>query len=58
VKPSVTWLLALIPVTLWLEHAGAPAPWVFFSAALAIVPIAQMIVRATEHLARVETHSC
>ncbi len=50
-KPSVTWLLALIPVTLWLDHSGAPAPWVFFSAALAIVPIARMIVRATEQLA-------
>ena len=50
-KPSMNWLLALIPVTLWLEHAGAPAPWVFFSAALAIVPIARLIVRATEQLA-------
>jgi hypothetical protein len=27
VKPSVNWLLALIPVTLALEHGGAPAPW-------------------------------
>ena len=50
-KPSVNWLLALIPVTLALEHAGAPAPWVFFSAAVAIVPIARMIVRSTEQLA-------
>jgi Ca2+:H+ antiporter len=51
VKPSLDWLLALIPVTLLLEHGGAPAPWVFFSAALAIVPIARLIVRATEELA-------
>ena len=50
-KPSVNWLLAFIPITLAIEHAGAPAPWVFFSAALAIVPIASLIVHATEQLA-------
>jgi Ca2+:H+ antiporter len=50
VKPSLNWLFALIPVTLAIEHAGAPAPWVFFSAALAIVPIARLIVRSTEQL--------
>ena len=50
VKPSLNWLLAFIPITLALEHAGAPAPWVFFSAAVAIVPIARLIVRSTEHL--------
>jgi Ca2+:H+ antiporter len=49
-KPSFNWLLASIPVTVGLEHAGAPAPWVFFSAAVAIVPIARLIVRSTEHL--------
>jgi len=49
-KPSINWLLAFIPVTLALEHTGAPAPWIFFSAALAIVPIAALIVRSTEHL--------
>jgi Ca2+:H+ antiporter len=47
----MNWLLALIPVTLALEHAGAPAPWVFFAAAVAIVPIASLIVRSTEQLA-------
>jgi Ca2+:H+ antiporter len=51
VRPSVNWLLALIPVTLALEHAGAPAPWVFFAAAVAIVPVARLIVRSTEALA-------
>jgi Ca2+:H+ antiporter len=51
VRPSVNWLLALIPVTLALEHAGAPAPWVFFVAAVAILPIARLIVRSTEQLA-------
>ena len=49
-KPSINWLLAFIPVTLVLEHTGAPAPWIFFSAALSIVPIAALIVRSTEHL--------
>jgi Ca2+:H+ antiporter len=51
VKPSVNWLLALIPVTLALEHADVADPWVFFSAALAIVPVARLIVHSTEHLA-------
>jgi Ca2+:H+ antiporter len=51
VKPSIDWLLAFVPVTLALEHAHAPAPWVFFSAALAIVPAARLIVRSTEELA-------
>jgi Ca2+:H+ antiporter len=50
-RPSVDWLFALIPVTLALEHAEAPAPWVFFAAAGAIVPVARLIVRSTEQLA-------
>jgi Ca2+:H+ antiporter len=50
-KPSLNWLFALIPVTLALEHAGAPDHWVFFAAAIAIVPIARLIVRSTEELA-------
>jgi Ca2+:H+ antiporter len=49
-KPSINWLLAFIPITLGLEHGGAPAPWVFFSAAVAIVPVARLIVRSTEQL--------
>jgi len=50
---SVYWLLAFIPITLILEHAGGlPPPWIFFSAALAIIPIAAMIVHATEQLSR------
>jgi len=46
----VNWLLVFIPVTLALEHFGAREPWVFFSAALAIVPIARLIVRSTEQI--------
>ena len=51
-KPSVNWLLVFIPATLILEHvAHAPAPVIFLGAALAILPIAALIVRSTEHLA-------
>ena len=50
-KPNVNWLLAFVPITLALEYAHVPAPLIFLSAALAIVPIAAAIVHATEHLA-------
>src|SRR5687768_18307434 len=46
----MNWLFALVPVAVALEHFGAPAPYVFFAAALAIVPIARLIVRSTEQL--------
>src|SRR5262245_47468890 len=47
----VNWLLVFLPVTVVLEHLGnVPPPVIFFSAALAIVPIAALIVRATEQL--------
>src|SRR5437763_11402557 len=49
---SIDWLFIFIPITLVLEHAGKlPAPAIFFSAALAIVPIAALIVRSTEQVA-------
>jgi len=51
VRLSINWLLAFIPITLALEHVEVPAPWIFFSAAIAIVPIASLIVRSTEQLA-------
>jgi Ca2+:H+ antiporter len=51
-KPSINWLLVFIPITLILEHAvTSSAALIFFAAALAIVPVAALIVRATEHLA-------
>lgn len=50
-KPSINWLFAFIPVSLILEYAHVPAPVLFFSAALAIIPIARLIVESTEHLA-------
>lgn len=50
-KPSVNWLFVFIPVTVLLERVGSvAAPVIFFSAALAIVPIAALIVRGTENL--------
>jgi Ca2+:H+ antiporter len=49
-KPSINWLLAFIPITLVLEGAHASPPLIFFSAALAIVPIASLIVHSTEQI--------
>jgi Ca2+:H+ antiporter len=49
-KPSLNWLLAFIPLSLALERAHVPPPVLFFSAALAIVPIARLIVLSTEQL--------
>ena len=50
-KPSMNWLLAFIPISLALEYAHVPAPVLFFSAAMAILPIARLIVLSTEQLA-------
>ena len=51
-KPSLNCLLIFIPITVVLEHiVTISPPIVFFSAALAIIPIANMIVQATEQLA-------
>jgi Ca2+:H+ antiporter len=50
-KPSIYWLLAAAPVAAALDAAGAAPPAVFFCAALAIVPLATLIVHSTEHLA-------
>ncbi len=50
-KPSIHWLLIAMPVAAALDAMGAAAPLVFFCAALAIVPLASLIVHSTEHLA-------
>jgi Ca2+:H+ antiporter len=51
-KFSLNWFLVFIPITLVLEHLGSVSPPViFFSAAVAIVPIAALIVRSTGQLA-------
>ena len=51
-KPSLNWLLVFFPITLALEHVDhLPPPMLFFSAAIALIPIASLIVHATEHIA-------
>lgn len=50
-KPSIYWLFSMIPVSIALEQLHASAPLIFFSAALAIVPIARLIGSSTEQLA-------
>jgi Ca2+:H+ antiporter len=48
----MNWFFVFVPVAVLLEHVeGIPVPLIFFSAALAILPIASMIVRATEQIA-------
>ncbi|HEY8760054.1 MAG TPA: calcium/proton exchanger [Candidatus Dormibacteraeota bacterium] len=49
-SPSVDWLLVFLPVSLAFELAAQPAA-VFVTAALAIVPLAGLIGRTTEHVA-------
>jgi Ca2+:H+ antiporter len=52
-KPSLNWLLPLIPVVLVLRYLLAPESHVtlFILAGLAIVPLAGWMGKATEHLA-------
>lgn len=45
-------LLVFVPAALWLEHVShADAVWVFTASAIAIVPLAGLMGRATEELA-------
>src|SRR5436309_6718077 len=51
-RRPINWLLIFVPITLILEKiGGVPAPLIFFSAGIAIIPIAAVIVRSTEQLA-------
>ena len=51
-RSPMNWLLVFIPLTIGLEHlAHVSAPVLFFMAAVAIIPIAALIVRATEQIA-------
>ena len=50
-RPSINWLLVFVPAAVALEYAHVQPPVLFFSAALAIVPIARLIVLSTEQLA-------
>ena len=49
---KLNWLLVFIPIAVVLEHASPHAhTWIFFAACAAIIPIARLIVEATEHIA-------
>jgi Ca2+:H+ antiporter len=50
-KPSLDWLLVLVPVSIGLELAGANELLIFVSSAGAILPLAGLIGRSTEQLA-------
>ena len=50
-KPSLNWLLVFLPITIAVERLHASPPVLFFSAALALIPIAGLIVSATEVIA-------
>jgi Ca2+:H+ antiporter len=50
-KPGIHYLLLFIPVTFVLEYSHAAAPFIFFAAAISIVPIARLIGASTEQLA-------
>ncbi len=50
-KPSLDWLFVFIPIAFFLEYSHASAPWIFFSAALSIIPVAKLISHSTEELA-------
>lgn len=50
-KPSLDWLLVLVPIAIVLEVAGAPEIAIFLTSALAILPLAGTIGRSTEQLA-------
>jgi Ca2+:H+ antiporter len=50
-RSPVNWLLAGAPAAVALERSGASAPVVFLMAGLALVPLATLIVHATEEIA-------
>jgi len=51
-RSPINWLFVFIPLTIIVEHLGhVSAPVLFFMAAVAIIPIAALIVHATEQIA-------
>src|SRR3954470_16439049 len=51
VKPSLDWLLVLVPVSVALKLAGGADLAIFVISAAAILPLAGLIGRSTEQLA-------
>jgi len=49
---SIYWLLIAMPAAAGLENPGGRRPLIFFVAAVAIVPLAALIVHSTEHSGR------
>ena len=50
-KPTLDWLLVLVPVSIVLELAGGSDLAIFLTSAAAILPLAGLIGRSTEQLA-------
>src|SRR5215216_4449309 len=50
-RPSLDWLLVLVPVSIVLELAGGNELLIFLTAAGAILPLAGLIGRSTDQLA-------
>jgi Ca2+:H+ antiporter len=51
-KPSLNWFLVFVPISVYLEHFHSQAHlWIFFSACVAIIPLAGLLGEATEHIA-------
>ena len=50
-RPSLDWLLILVPISLFLRLVDAPALAIFATSAGAILPLAGLIGRSTEQLA-------
>ena len=51
-KPSLSWLLVFVPITVGLHYLAPDAHlWIFLASCAAIVPLAGWMGRATEHLA-------
>ncbi|HQQ95157.1 MAG TPA: calcium/proton exchanger [Bacteroidia bacterium] len=49
-KPSVNWLLLFVPIAFLLSWTEAPILWVFFVAAISIIPVSVLIGKSTEQL--------
>jgi Ca2+:H+ antiporter len=50
-RKPINWLIIFFPIALVIEHTGAPAMWVFTTAALGLIPLAAILVQATEQIA-------
>ena len=49
-KPSLNWFLVFVPVSVHLEHFQPQAHlWIFFSACVAIIPLAGLLGEAAQH---------